>query len=114
MSTFELKDSDTLEFYTDKSGEYRWRVSASNGEKIAAATEGYSSKANAQSNFERERGNDAVEMYQDKAGEYRWRARSSNGNIVAATTEGYASKASALSNLERNGYVQSQIQEAAA
>lgn len=114
MSSFNLKDSDTLEFYTDNSGEHRWRVTASNGEKIAAATEGYSSKANAESNFNRDRSNDSVEVYTDKAGEYRWRARSSNGNIVAATTEGYSSKSSALNNLERNGYSQSQIQEAAA
>jgi|GEM_PF-586360 len=114
MSTFNLKDSDTLEFYTDNSGEHRWRVTASNGEKIAAATEGYSSKQGAQDNFERNRSNDSVEVYTDKAGKFRWRARASNGNIVAATTEGYSSKASALSNLERNGYSQSQIQEQAA
>lgn len=108
------KDTDTLEFYTDKSGEYRWRLTAQNGEIIAASTEGYSSKSSCESNFERDRSSDAVDVYQDKAGEWRWRATATNGNRVAAATEGYSSKSSCLSNLERNGYSQDQIQEQAA
>ncbi|MGW8481943.1 YegP family protein [Microbacterium sp. NPDC055903] len=37
----------TFELYTDKSGEYRFRLKAGNGEVIALASEGYSSKAGA-------------------------------------------------------------------
>ncbi|GAB3600077.1 YegP family protein [Microbacterium tumbae] len=36
-----------FELYTDKSGEYRFRLKAGNGEIIALASEGYSSKAGA-------------------------------------------------------------------
>ena len=104
-----LKENDTLEFYTDNAGEHRWRMKASNGEIIAAATEGYASKQGAEDNFNRDRSNDKVEMYEDKAGEWRWRATATNGNRVAAATEGYSSKQSALSNLERNGYSQAQL-----
>lgn len=34
-----------FELYTDKAGEYRFRLKAGNGEVIALASEGYSSKA---------------------------------------------------------------------
>lgn len=40
-----------FELYTDKSGEYRFRLKASNGEVIAIS-EGYSSKAGALSGIE--------------------------------------------------------------
>ena len=33
-----------FEVYQDKSGEYRWRLKASNGQVIASSGEGYSSK----------------------------------------------------------------------
>ena len=36
-----------FELYTDKSGEYRFRLKAGNGEVIALSSEGYSSKASA-------------------------------------------------------------------
>lgn len=35
------------ELYTDKGGEYRFRLKAGNGEVIALSSEGYSSKAGA-------------------------------------------------------------------
>ncbi|MBO0981724.1 YegP family protein [Microbacterium sp. SD291] len=36
-----------FELYTDKSGEYRFRLKAGNGEVIALGSEGYSSKSSA-------------------------------------------------------------------
>lgn len=36
-----------FELYKDKAGEYRWRLKHSNGNIIATASEGYSSKASA-------------------------------------------------------------------
>ena len=36
-----------FELYTDKSGEYRFRLKAGNGEVIALGSEGYSSKSGA-------------------------------------------------------------------
>lgn len=48
----------TFELYTDKSGEYRFRLKAGNGEVIAIS-EGYSSKAGALSGVESVRRNAA-------------------------------------------------------
>lgn len=42
---FETKKHPKFEVYTDKAGEYRFRLKASNGENIAAS-EGYTTKAN--------------------------------------------------------------------
>ncbi|WP_435335732.1 YegP family protein [Haloarchaeobius sp. TZWWS8] len=41
-----------FELYTDKRGEFRWRLRASNGQIIATAGEGFKSKANAKRNIE--------------------------------------------------------------
>ncbi|WP_334148766.1 YegP family protein [Microbacterium sp.] len=46
----------TFELYTDKAGEYRFRLKASNGEVIAIS-EGYSSKSGALSGIESVRRN---------------------------------------------------------
>ncbi len=35
----------TFELYKDKAGEHRWRLKHSNGNILAASSEGYSSKA---------------------------------------------------------------------
>jgi len=37
----------TFELYKDKAGEHRWRLRHSNGQILAASSEGYSSKADA-------------------------------------------------------------------
>lgn len=39
-------------FYKDKAGEYRWKLTASNGEIIANSGEGYTTKQNCQKGFE--------------------------------------------------------------
>jgi len=41
-----------FEVYTDKSGEYRWRLKSSNGQVIATGGEGYSSKSGAQNGID--------------------------------------------------------------
>lgn len=41
-----------LEFYKDKAGEWRWRITARNGQIVHAATEGYQSKESARMNVE--------------------------------------------------------------
>jgi hypothetical protein len=41
-----------FELYTDKGGEYRFRLKAGNGEVIALSSEGYSSKAGAKNGIE--------------------------------------------------------------
>ncbi len=52
------------ELYTDKGGEYRFRLKAANGEVIALASEGYKSKSSALNGIESIRknaGSDVVE-----------------------------------------------------
>ena len=39
-----------LEFYKDSAGEHRWTLTADNGEILCAASEGFSSRQNAQNN----------------------------------------------------------------
>lgn len=53
------------ELYTDKGGEYRFRLKASNGQVIALASEGYTTKAAALNGIESVRknaGSDIVEL----------------------------------------------------
>ena len=39
-------------FYKDKSGEFRWRLVAPNGQTIATGGEGYTTKQNCKNGFE--------------------------------------------------------------
>ena len=48
-----LGKSDTWEIYKDKKGEYRWRRTAKNGERVGAATEGYSARSSCVANAKR-------------------------------------------------------------
>ena len=41
-----------LEFYKDNADEWRWHITAMNGQIVHAATEGYSSKSSAKTNLE--------------------------------------------------------------
>jgi len=105
-------ENDSWEFYKDKKGEHRWRRTASNGNIVGAATEGYSSKSLAEANAERHgfNGNpgkkgadDKWEFYKDKGGQHRWRRTAKNGEIVGSSSEGYSSSAGCKENAERNG-----------
>ncbi len=105
-------ENDKWEIYTDKKGEYRWRRTASNGNIVGSACEGYTNKSGCTDNADRHgmNGNpkglgkgDKWEIYTDKRGEYRWRRKASNGNIVGSSSEGYSSKSSCTDNAERNG-----------
>ena len=44
---------DKLEYYKDKVGEWRWKVTAANGKVIDASTEGFSTKWSARRNYKR-------------------------------------------------------------
>ncbi|WP_217182885.1 DUF1508 domain-containing protein [Streptomyces sp. AC495_CC817] len=50
------------ELYTDKSGEYRFRLKAGNGEVIALSSEGYSSKSGALNGIDSVRRNADAEI----------------------------------------------------
>lgn len=106
-------ENDKWEFYEAKDG-WRWRRTATNGNIVGAATEGYANKSDCLKNAQRHgyEGNpdglgakDKWEFYEAKNGEWRWRRTASNGEIVGAATEGYVAKADCVKNAERNGYV---------
>lgn len=95
----------TLEFYKDKSGGFRWRRTASNGEIVGASSESYSSKQNAEANANRDTSGDKWEFYKDKAGQHRWRCFSKdNGRQVGKATESFASPSGCKNNARINGY----------
>lgn len=45
-----MKRKGKIEYYVDAKGEHRWRLRAANGKIIAASTEGYVERRNAQLN----------------------------------------------------------------
>lgn len=57
LQDFEELKCPKWEIYTDKAGEFRFRLKASNGEIILAASEGYTAKANAKKGIESVRNN---------------------------------------------------------
>ena len=103
---------DTWEFYQDNADEWRWRRTATNGECVGAATEGFSSESSAQDNarlvgYEGQFGNydeSCWEVYQSDNGEWRWRLTAKNGQNVCSASEGYSAKESCIANAERHGY----------
>ncbi|WP_244605299.1 HVO_2922 family protein [Halorussus halobius] len=101
----------TFELYRDDADEYRWRLRHDNGEIIAAAARGFSSKSAARDGLDAVRtyvgpadylefDPTAFEVYEDAAGEYRWRLVHRNGRILADSGEGYASRSNARRAVE--------------
>lgn len=43
--------SETPEYYQDKTGDWRWRVTAANDEITEASSEGFASRQKAQENY---------------------------------------------------------------
>lgn len=98
-------EDDKFEVYKDKRGEFRWRRTATNGQIVGAASEGYKKKADCEANMNRgPNPKDKWEFYKDKRGENRWRRRAVNGEIIGASTEGYKAPKDAKSNAARQGY----------
>ena len=98
--------------YRDADDEYRWRLRHDNGETIAAATRGFSSKSAAQDGVESVRSAigpadylefdpAGIEVYEDAVGEFRWRLVHRNGNVLGDSGEGYASRSNARRAADR-------------
>lgn len=87
-----------FEVYADSGGNYRWRLIASNGQKVATSGESFSSESNAKAgatNFKSKAKQWSYEVYADTGGNYRWRVKSSNGQTVASSGESFASQSNA-------------------
>lgn len=85
-----------FEIYTDKAGETRFRLKASNGQ-IILASEGYTQKASALNGVESVRKNAADEARFERAttknGKWRFNLKATNGQVIG-TSETYESEAS--------------------
>ncbi len=84
-----------FELYKDKSGEWRFRLKAGNGE-IIADSESYKTEVNCLNGVASLKKNvsetSAFEQFQDKADKWRFNIKAKNGEIIAKS-EAYESKA---------------------
>jgi hypothetical protein len=65
LQNFEEKKCPKWEIFTDKSGEFRFRLKAANGEIVLAASEGYTAKASAKKGIESVRNNIDSEIVEE-------------------------------------------------
>lgn len=83
-----------FEIYTDKKGEFRFRLKAANGQVILAS-EGYKAKASCVNGIESVRKNsqldDKFERLESKNGQSYFNLKSTNGQVIG-TSEMYAAK----------------------
>ena len=82
-----------FELYTDKAGEFRFRLKAGNGE-IILASEGYKQKASAENGIasvQRNAPEDArYERKETKSGKHMFNLKATNGQVIG-TSESYES-----------------------
>lgn len=94
--------SGKFEIYTDKAGEYRFRLKASNGQTILAS-EGYKTKAsclNGVESVKKNAPNDTLyERKQTQAGKFMFNLKASNGQVIG-TSESYESAAARDNGIE--------------
>lgn len=77
-----------IERYQDRSGAWRARIKAANGEQLARSAQGYPTLAALNTALDRAGTASAAVQYTDAAGEWRWRIADANGALVIAS-EGY-------------------------
>ncbi len=83
-----------FEIYTDKKGEFRFRLKAANGQAILAS-EGYKAKASCVNGIESVRKNaqldDKFDRLESKSGQSYFNLKATNGQVIG-TSEMYAAK----------------------
>lgn len=83
--------SGKFEIYTDKAGEFRFRLKASNGQNILAS-EGYKSKSSCKNGVDSVKKNAAddarYERKETKAGKYAFNLKSGNHQVIG-TSQSY-------------------------
>lgn len=84
-----------FEIYTDKAGEFRFRLKASNGQ-VVLASEGYKSKASAINGAESVQNNcedeDNFERTTTSGGQFRFNLKAKNRQVIG-TSQSYAAEA---------------------
>ncbi|MDX1509632.1 MAG: YegP family protein [Woeseiaceae bacterium] len=91
-----------FECYKDKSGEYRFRLKAGNGETILSS-EGYKSKDSCENGIASVQKNSAnderYEMKQTSSGKYRFNLKASNGQVIG-TSQNYSSESGCRNGMD--------------
>ena len=91
-----------FELYTDKAGEFRFRLKAGNGQ-IILASEGYKQRASAENGIDSVRKNGSedaqFERAETKNGKYRFNLKAINGQVIG-TSESYESSSSRDNGIE--------------
>lgn len=96
---------DSIEYYQDRRGDWRWRRLSADGKVIGASSEGYNNRADCEANAKRgKNAKDSWDFYEDRVGKWRWRRTATNGKIVGASPAGFASRNDAEANASRQGY----------
>ena len=88
----------TIEVYADKSGGYRWRMKAPNGQTTASSGEAFSSRSNAVRagrTFSANAAKHVFEVTTGRTGKSSWKAKARNGQTVATAGETFADKSTA-------------------
>jgi len=98
-------ETDRLDVFQDKRGNWRWRRIAASGEVVGASSEGYASRADCERNMMRGANpDDRWDFYIDKRGRHRWRRHAMNGRVIGAASRGFPTRAEAETNARRQGY----------
>ena len=91
-----------FELYTDKAGEFRFRLKASNGQ-IILASEGYKQKASAENGIASVKKNapedGRYERKETKSGGHMFNLKATNGQVIG-TSESYTSTSSRENGIE--------------
>jgi hypothetical protein len=91
-----------FELYTDKAGEFRFRLKASNGETIGAS-EGYKGKSGATNGIDSVKKNsqdaNRFETFVGNDGQHYFKLKAANGEIILQS-QGYSSLAAATNGVE--------------
>lgn len=91
-----------FEIYQDKSGEYRFRLKAKNGQNILAS-EGYTQKASCQNGVESVKKNaqneSNFELKQGASGKWMFNLKASNGQVIG-TSQQYENEAGAKNGIQ--------------
>lgn len=91
-----------FEIYTDKAGEFRFRLKAGNGQ-IILASEGYKQRSGVDNGVESVRTNapddGRYERKETKSGQYRFNLKAANGQVIG-TSENYTTSAACENGIE--------------
>ena len=98
-------ETDRLEVFQDRRGQWRWRRHDERGDVVGAASEGYANREDCERNMTRGPcPTDKWDFYIDRRGRHRWRRYATNGRVIGAASRGFPTRKEAEDNARRQGY----------